>query len=172
MSTPETTARCATHPDSDRAETCARCGDFLCAECVSGGTREPYGVVCDACVEIAGANDVGRGRMKAGIAAALFFCTGLVLAALPAIMGTGEASGPQTFPVLIGIAVARGLFTGATWARTLAILVLVFGIGACLYWRTQIAAAFGLVYLVNLWLLLDSETVAFLDWTAKQRFGV
>jgi hypothetical protein len=47
----EERSRCRLHPCTDADQVCARCGDFLCADCVS--VRTPSGAWCVGCADFA-----------------------------------------------------------------------------------------------------------------------
>ncbi|MCE9668997.1 hypothetical protein LY474_14385 [Myxococcus stipitatus] len=49
QTTPSTAARCAGHPDILAVVTCARCGGFLCGECMELMEEAPY---CKACLDL------------------------------------------------------------------------------------------------------------------------
>ena len=77
--------RCATHPEILAVDTCARCGAFVCGDCLELIREDPY---CPSCY---GRGDVtGRASTRARVALALsiagllcgpFSVAGLILAA-------------------------------------------------------------------------------------------
>jgi len=57
---PPDEARCALHPQREALETCARCGGFVCAACLSSHAGR---MVCAACA----AHEAGRGTSRRAV---------------------------------------------------------------------------------------------------------
>lgn len=83
-------ARCAVHPERDALETCARCGNFMCAVCLSSDAGQ---LVCTACVQRAAKQ--GASRRAVGAAG----LSGLALVLVVAGLAVRQPVGCFTLPL-------------------------------------------------------------------------
>ncbi|WP_426748358.1 B-box zinc finger protein [Myxococcus faecalis] len=83
-------ARCGLHPEEPAVATCARCGTFLCAECVE---LVPEGSVCEPCrarLRMDGpASRVAWGALGLGVAGLLLLPCSLGIPLPPLVAGAG-----------------------------------------------------------------------------------
>lgn len=84
------TPRCALHPTREALETCARCGNFLCAACLSADAGR---MVCTNCV----GRSAGGGATRRAVTASLLSAGALLLSVGTALAGV--PLGCLTFPL-------------------------------------------------------------------------
>ena len=118
------TRRCATHPDVLAVDTCARCGGFVCGDCLELIREDPYCPTCYRRPDVTGRAST-RARVALACSVAGLLCGPLSIAGL--VLAGRERRNASAAPASTDLA-------GAAW------LLGWMGVGVMLLYAIAVAA--------------------------------